>query len=122
LGGALKAPLGSITLVADKITLGEDSIVSVSGEGQLVPFGRTDASGRRYIYDLGEGNQTIETAPQKRIELAGKDVEFKAGATLDAFTVGQLLADTGGVALIVHAGRDNYANIPTRYTSGTPSG
>ena len=41
---------------------------------------------------------------------------------LDGFTLAQLLADDGGVSVIVHAGRDNFANIPTRYTAtGAPA-
>jgi superoxide dismutase, Cu-Zn family len=36
----------------------------------------------------------------------------------DRFSVGELF-DADGSALIVHAGRDNYANIPTRYHSHT---
>ena len=35
----------------------------------------------------------------------------------DAFTVDDLL-DEDGSAVIVHAGPDNFANIPARYTSG----
>jgi Cu/Zn superoxide dismutase len=47
----------------------------------------------------------------------------RATSYLDSFTVAQLLADPGGVAVIVHAGRDNVANIPDRYTSdGTTPG
>lgn len=51
---------------------------------------------------------------------AAVDGTARTSATLDAFTVDQLLGDSGGVAVIVHVGRDNYANVPTRYTS--PSG
>src|SRR5205807_2584014 len=40
---------------------------------------------------------------------ADADGVARATATLDAFTVEQLLTDPGGVAVIVHAGRDNYA-------------
>jgi Cu-Zn family superoxide dismutase len=36
----------------------------------------------------------------------------------DAFTVEELF-DADGSAIIVHAGRDNFANIPTRYHSHT---
>jgi superoxide dismutase, Cu-Zn family len=36
----------------------------------------------------------------------------------DRFSIGDLF-DADGSALIVHAGRDNYANIPTRYHSHT---
>lgn len=38
----------------------------------------------------------------------------------DRFTIDEL-RDTDGSAVMVHAGRDNYANIPTRYTAaGVP--
>lgn len=46
----------------------------------------------------------------------------RSTSTLDAFTVAGMLADDGGVAVIVHAGRDNYGNIPTRYTVGGVGG
>jgi Cu/Zn superoxide dismutase len=46
----------------------------------------------------------------------------KAMYFVDGFTVDQLLADEGGVAVIVHAGRDNYANIPSRYSTATGPG
>jgi Cu/Zn superoxide dismutase len=46
----------------------------------------------------------------------------RAVSYLDAFTVAQMLSDPGGIAVIVHAGRDNFANIPTRYTVGTAPG
>jgi superoxide dismutase, Cu-Zn family len=35
----------------------------------------------------------------------------------DRFSLGKLF-DADGSALMVHAGRDDYANIPNRYTSG----
>jgi Cu/Zn superoxide dismutase len=46
----------------------------------------------------------------------------RATYTLDGFTVSQLVSDPGGVSVIAHAGRDNYANIPTRYTSSSSGG
>jgi superoxide dismutase, Cu-Zn family len=42
----------------------------------------------------------------------------RASFTTDRFTAEELL-DADGSAIIVHAGRDNYANIPTRYHSHT---
>jgi superoxide dismutase, Cu-Zn family len=39
----------------------------------------------------------------------------------DAFTVSEL-REGDGSAVMIHAGRDNYANIPTRYTSGGAPG
>ena len=49
---------------------------------------------------------------------AGSDGRARSTFVTDAFTVEQLLTDPGGVAVIVHAGRDNLANIPaSRYQS-----
>ncbi|HVF32182.1 MAG TPA: superoxide dismutase family protein [Acidimicrobiales bacterium] len=45
-----------------------------------------------------------------------------AAFSTDAFSVDQLLADPGGVAVIVHAGRDNFANVPDRYSSAEGAG
>ena len=42
----------------------------------------------------------------------------RASFATDRFTVDELM-DTDGSAVIVHAARDNYANIPTRYHSHT---
>jgi Cu/Zn superoxide dismutase len=53
---------------------------------------------------------------------AGSDGTARATFRTDAFTVDQLLTDPGGVAVIVHAGRDNLANIPDRYSSGGVAG
>jgi Cu/Zn superoxide dismutase len=53
---------------------------------------------------------------------AAADGRATAAFTTDAFTVDQLLADAGGVAVIVHAGRDNLANVPDRYASPEGSG
>jgi Cu/Zn superoxide dismutase len=53
---------------------------------------------------------------------AGTDGKATTSFLTDAFTVDQLLNDAGGVAVIVHAGRDNYANIPDRYNNGSGTG
>lgn len=46
----------------------------------------------------------------------------KADATFatDRFEVGELL-DGNGSAVVLHAGRDNFANIPSAYSSGDPA-
>ena len=91
-GGVVKAPFGSVSFTADEITLGDGSIVSVSGENQLVPFGRTDLTGRDYLYNLGNINRIVDTPPEKRIALNGGDIKFNAGAKLDVSGGGDLLA------------------------------
>lgn len=49
------------------------------------------------------------------------DGEVWAEFETDAFTIDELL-DANGSAVIVHAGPDNYANIPTRYSSASGPG
>ncbi|HEV2070152.1 MAG TPA: superoxide dismutase family protein [Acidimicrobiales bacterium] len=44
------------------------------------------------------------------------DGSASLAVTLDAFTVDELTADDGA-AIMIHAGADNFANIPDRYTS-----
>jgi Cu-Zn family superoxide dismutase len=46
--------------------------------------------------------------------LANDDGTAQLSTVTDRFTVDDLLAGAG-TALIIHAGRDNFANIPTRY-------
>jgi Cu-Zn family superoxide dismutase len=48
--------------------------------------------------------------------LVNRDGTGQLQFATDRFPVSELF-DTDGSALIVHAGRDNYANIPTRYHS-----
>jgi superoxide dismutase, Cu-Zn family len=49
--------------------------------------------------------------------LVNADETAELHFTTDRFSLDDLF-DADGSALIVHAGRDNYANIPERYTSG----
>jgi Cu-Zn family superoxide dismutase len=50
--------------------------------------------------------------------LVTRDGTAQLQFTTDRFTISDLF-DMDGSALIVHAGRDNYANIPNRYTNPT---
>lgn len=52
---------------------------------------------------------------------AGQDGRGSLRVTTDAFTTGDLL-DADGSAVMIHAGRDNFANIPTRYAPDGPDG
>ncbi len=91
--GVLKAPFGTISLEAgDTLTLAAGSITSVSGEAQLIPFGRTDLGGRDYVYDLGVNNLIITNPPEKQINLAGATVNFASDAVVDLSGGGDLYA------------------------------
>jgi Cu-Zn family superoxide dismutase len=55
--------------------------------------------------------------PSVLLQATGKaDAEFAT----DRFAASELL-DANGSAVILHAGRDNFANIPTSYSSGDPA-
>ena len=70
--GVLKAPLGQITLsAANTLTLGAQSLTSVSAEGQTIPFGVT-SNGTSWLYALSDTtNLPITAPPQKRVALNG---------------------------------------------------
>lgn len=51
--------------------------------------------------------------------LVGKDGTAQASFTTDRATLADIF-DSNGAAIIVHAGPDNYANIPTRYAANGP--
>jgi filamentous hemagglutinin len=106
------APFGSIRFEAtDSVTLGAGSVTSASGNGQAIPFGQTELSGKDYVYDLGDGfgNLVITTPPEKRIEMAAPTVTLAAGARIDLSGGGDLLAyefvpGPGGSADILNPG------------------
>ncbi len=53
--------------------------------------------------------------------LVMQDGHASASFVTDRFTLDEL-RDLDGSAVMVHAGRDNFANIPSRYTSGAVAG
>lgn len=53
--------------------------------------------------------------------LVTADGKARAAFETDSFHISELVAGDGS-AIMIHAGRDNLANIPTRYTSGTTTG
>jgi len=101
--GVLKAPFGTLTLDADDLLeLTSGSLASVSGEGLIVPFGRTQG-GLDWIFPLAENNNRVfglerdlqqgtELLPEKRINLRGRQVALQEGATVDISGSGDLYA------------------------------
>jgi filamentous hemagglutinin family protein len=89
--GVLKAPFGEIVLeAADALTLAPGSLTSVSGEGQLVPYGRTELSGNDYVYGLGPASVLLAASPEKRIALDAPALDLSG--TLDLRGGGDLYA------------------------------
>ena len=56
----------------------------------LVPFGKTDLSGKDYVYDLGPAALVVTLPPEKRVVLSAPDVSMKG--TVDLHGGGELYA------------------------------
>ncbi len=94
-GGALRAPLGTITLdaadVGGTITMMPGSLTSVSADGQLIPYGLTGLSGLNFAAPLGEQMTNSSEVPgegagmsfSKRVTLDSDRIDMRPGATVD---------------------------------------
>lgn len=107
-GGRLAAPFGDIRLVATdrirtagavtsvesagRVALLAGSSTSVSGRGLQIPFGRTELSGKDYVYALGSsfGNRVLTALPDKAVTIEGTDVTL--AGRIDVSGGGELLA------------------------------
>ncbi|MDD5276169.1 MAG: filamentous hemagglutinin family protein [Methylovulum sp.] len=91
--GVLKAPFGTINLTASSsLTLGQDSLTSVSGNGQLIPFGITQG-GLDWLYPLDSiHNLVFDNPPEKRLLLSAPQVSLAKGSVVDLSGGGDLLA------------------------------
>jgi superoxide dismutase, Cu-Zn family len=84
--------------------------------GICTPTAFTSAGGHLNPGGVGHGGH----AGDMPVLLVNGDGTADTSFTTDRFTVDQLF-DADGSAIVVHAGSDNYANIPTRYTAaGVP--
>ncbi len=95
--GVLRAPMGQIELNAgQRLTLGADSITSVSGAGVVVPYGTL--SNNEHWHDPSKpfGSAPSDgslTAPmEKRITMKSPDVALAKGAVVDITGGGDLYA------------------------------
>lgn len=108
-GGVLRAPFGSIDLVADSLKLFNGSETSVSGNGATVPVGSTVNGRTWYYYPLGlnAGTQsseivTIDELPvAKGVLLKADSMDVASGARVSAAGGGDIqaaefVAGTGG--------------------------
>ncbi|MGD0959938.1 MAG: filamentous hemagglutinin family protein [Methylomonas sp.] len=98
--GTLEAPFGSLTLnAADTVTLAAGSVTSVSGAGEIAPFGIASA-GSIWEYPLdhsGNNNlviydQSINNLPQKMLDINGQYLDLQHGATINLAGGGDLYA------------------------------
>jgi Cu-Zn family superoxide dismutase len=84
----------------------------VHAVGECTPPSFTSAGGH-FDYDSHTHGDHSGDFP---VLLVGADGTANARFNTDRFTVADLF-DSDGSALIIHAGPDNYANIPPRYVS-----
>ncbi|MDD5754904.1 MAG: filamentous hemagglutinin N-terminal domain-containing protein, partial [Methylococcales bacterium] len=93
--GVLKAPFGSLNLNAhNQLRLTDGSVTSVSGDGVTVPFGR-GSGGSNWLYPFdtnGSVSLVIDTPPEKRLTLAGREVDLQKGAKVNLNGGGDLYA------------------------------
>jgi filamentous hemagglutinin len=93
--GTLKAPFGTLALNAEKtLELAPGSLTSVAGGDLTVPFGQV-SGGLNWLYPLdatGAINRLIETPPDKRLTLSGRDIAMQDGAKVDLSGGGDLFA------------------------------
>ena len=91
--GVLKAPFGSINLSAgSRLTLGGNSRTSVSGAGQLIPFGLIQG-GFDWLYPLDSNhNLVFKAPPEKKLVLSAPSVELTQGSVVDLSGGGDLSA------------------------------
>ena len=75
-----------------EVTLADGSLTSVSAEGQIIPLGMTELSGRDWIYDFGTFKKQLASAPEKQIVLDGDTVTQAAGARIDLSGGGDVYA------------------------------
>ncbi|QSA97270.1 filamentous haemagglutinin family protein [Methylococcus sp. EFPC2] len=103
-GGTIKAPFGQLHFVAsDSISIQEGALISVSGKGSLVPFGRTPG-GLEWLYPLNaigpsgnlrtseQYNLVFASPPTKSIDLNAPKVALNGGSTIDISGGGDLYA------------------------------
>ena len=121
--GTVRAPLGSIVMNADSITLAPGSVTSTSADGQLIPFGTTQLGGVDWFYPLGGTSGIIYGAdgiplPTQSIQLSGASVNIAKGSIVDLKGGGDLLAaefvpGPTGTADVLGASAGAFAILPT---------
>ncbi|ODU50842.1 MAG: hypothetical protein ABS92_01755 [Thiobacillus sp. SCN 63-374] len=90
--GATPVTLTRTATPNGKVTLEDGSLTSVSAEGQTIPLGMTELSGRDWIYDFGTFKKQLASAPEKQIVLDGDTVTQAAGARIDLSGGGDVYA------------------------------
>ena len=135
-GGVLRAPLGSITVNSENITLLDGSIVSTNANDQLIPFGRVLLGEDLVVSFNGQSNnqvifgadpETDRPLPEKNITLTAENIDSQEGSIIDISGGGDLFSSeflssfSGTIDFLNNdnAG-DSFAIIPTQSLSYAP--
>ncbi len=117
--GVLRAPLGTIKLVAGaSLTLAPGSVTSTAMTPAVgaVPYGRTQ-NGLEWLLDLGGVSRPLPAPPQASITLNAPQTDIQAGAVVDLSGGGDLYAyefvsGPGGSADTLAAVGQQFAVLP----------
>ncbi len=91
--GVVRAPFGTVNLTASKsLVLGGGSLTSVSGAGQLIPFGTT-FSRLDWLYAVESNNILVfDAPPEKKLVLSSPKIALEDQSVVDVSGGGDLLA------------------------------
>ncbi|MDI4236717.1 filamentous hemagglutinin family protein [Bradyrhizobium sp. Arg237L] len=122
--GVVRAPLGAITFdtgATGSVTLAPGSLTSVSAEGKVIPMGNVRNGDTWYFGDITSAAALYDLTapPEKKIRIAGKNVDLQKGSRIDVSGGGDATAfewtpGTGGSrdVLASKSGAPVYAVVP----------
>jgi filamentous hemagglutinin len=128
--GTVRAPLGSIVMNGNNITLAAGSTTSTSADGQLIPFGTTQLGGVDWVFPFGANEGLVYGTdgiplPVQSIQLFAASVNIAKGSIVDLKGGGDLLATefvpgpTGTVDVLATSGA--FAILPTSNLAFAPT-
>jgi filamentous hemagglutinin len=87
--GVLAAPFGQIDIIAkEAATFAVGSITSVTGKGQITPYGTTTTGGQVFNTDAGQTTPLVE----KSVTVKSKNIDMQKGAVVDLSAGGDMFA------------------------------
>jgi filamentous hemagglutinin len=86
--GVLSAPFGVINFIGDEVSLGSNSVTSVSANNAIIPFGVTTTAGEVFNPSQGRTRPLIAS----EINLQANNIDLQAGASLDLSAGGDMFA------------------------------
>jgi len=96
-GGVLSAPFGTIQFDGTDVNFLPGSVTTVSAGNRTILYGATQDGAAWYGPVVGtNGDQLLNTPPEKRIVINGDNVNIRAGETVNGVTVAPALIDARG--------------------------